>query len=357
MPPPPELVTWWLSVRSRAHSPVLIIVCLNDPAVDFQFFRDDLPANMKESLFVANGADGHFKTPIPGANCVWFASFTKDVNTSLAAAFALWSFVSSSMRVVFVPAVSADGVNQLEVAQAFASQQNKRPSGTKVTVTQGWPAGGIETLNTAINDYALEAQLPLVIRGVNSLRPCDRYRCVVLAGLATHALWNRVFGAHTGRVEHLTMRNLPAQIARWEFFTRDLSLLIIDSSVSESIDTRLYSTGYQGVLRAIVDDPKRLFNVVVLVGDGDVAHFRKLGDTVGRSNGWYCFVVPEDVMPTTVAASAGRAAQQMHNPNRIEAPKGALAVLNSIRPLNEQQRAEQSEYEAMLHMRFALGKC
>ena len=153
------------------------------------------------------------------------------------------------------------------------------------------------------------------------------------------------------------MRNLPGQIARWQFFTRDLSLLIIDSSVSESIDTRLYLTGFQGVLRAIIDDPARLFNVIVLVGDGDVDHLRKLGNNVGRSNGWYAFVLPEDVLPTTVAASAGRAAQHMRNPNTIEAPKGALELLNSIRPLNEQQRAEQNEYEAMLHRRFALGRC
>jgi hypothetical protein len=351
MPPPPHLVQWWADVNRRTKSPVLIIVCVNSVDAEFATFRADLPAQFRNVLVSGNDSyTGHLMPPVLGKPGVWFGAFTNTLESSIASFHALWATSSSMMRVVFVPPI-AEGIDQLEVAKSFAKSAPNR-----AIFTHGWPSGGFATLQQAIDD-ATNVKLPAIVEGFNAIHPCDRHRCVVLAGVQTHKLWSSIRGASDGRVEHITLADLvTTHLTRWHFFTKDLTLLIIETSVSQSLDTSLYNSGLQGSLRSIIDDARRTFNIVVLVGDNDIGYFRRIGATIGRFNAWYVFVLPEDVNPyAEVAASS--AAQPTPKRHCVGAPPGAMELLRSIGQPNEQERVKQVEYQVQLAQRFALGRC
>ena len=292
-PAPDEspLLTWWRLVHSPAvdgrQSPIIpTLVLLQENSTDVDNLKQSLPAQVCSQLheFVDTA-------PAPGFPSLVYGSFMQlDPNCSVARFFSLFT-TSRQVRIVVVPA------DEQDVVASFAAQM-----AAPIVAVRGWPDTAGAALNQQL-ETSRRCVVPPRFAAFCSLEPNPA--CLVLAGLASHHLALGVPGANI-RLVHMTLKSAAAELHRWEYATRDVSLLVLESSFVESLDPSMYSTGLQGVLRRIVEDPKRRYQVVVLCGDGCVPRFKKLN--CSRDQGWYSVVLPEDCEHRTVAASGTGAA-------------------------------------------------
>ena len=280
-------LTWWRLVHSPAvdgrQSPIIpTLVLLQENSTDVDNLKQSLPAQVCSQLheFVDTA-------PAPGFPSLVYGSFMQlDPNCSVARFFSLFT-TSRQVRIVVVPAAEQD------VVASFAAQM-----AAPIVAVRGWP----DTAGAALNEQletARRSVVPPRFAAFCSLEPNPA--CLVLAGCATHYLALMVPGANI-RLVHMTLRSAAAELHRWDFAMRGVKLLVLETAFSESLDPSLYRTALQGVLRCIIEDPKRTYQVVCICGDGCVPRFKKLN--YSRDQGWYNVVLPEDCDHRTVAASA-----------------------------------------------------
>ena len=292
-PAPDEsaLLTWWRlvvhpAVDGRASPIIPTLVLLQENSTDVDNLKQSLPAPVRDQLHE------FFDTaPAPGFPSLVYGSFMQlDPNRSVARFFSLFS-TSRQVRIVVVPAVEQD------VVASFAAQM-----AAPIVVVRGWP----DTAGAALNEQLETSRrcvVPPRFAAFCSLEPNPA--CLVLAGLGTHHLALGVPGANI-RLVHMTLKSAAAELHRWDFAMRGVKLLVLETAFTESLDPSLYRTALQGVLRSIIEDPKRTYQVVCLCGDGCVQRFKKLN--CSRDQGWYNVVLPEDCEHRTVAASGAGAA-------------------------------------------------
>ena len=285
------LLTWWRLIHSPAvdgrQSPIIpTLVLLQENSTDVDNLKQSLPAHVREQLHV------FFDTaPAPGFPSLVYGSFMHP-HRSVARFFSLFT-TSRQVRIVVVPAAEQD------VVASFAAQM-----AAPIVAVRGWP----ETAGAALNqqlETSRRCVVPPRFAAFCSLEPNPA--CLVLAGLGTHHLALGVPGANI-RLVHMTLKSAAAELHRWDFAMRGVKLLVLESAFTESLDPSLYRTALQGVLRSIIEDPNRTYQVVCICGDGCVPRFKKLN--YSRDQGWYNVVLPEDCDHRTVAASSAGAATE-----------------------------------------------
>jgi hypothetical protein len=66
---------------------------------------------------------------------------------------------------------------------------------------------------------------------------------------------------------------------------KDVSVLFVETSFDESLSPALYGSGLQGILRALVLDVRRTYDIVILTPSGDEQKFERLNHP--RDQEWF----------------------------------------------------------------------
>ena len=338
LPDEQPLLSWWRTVTSQSHASLPLLVLLGN-ANDVANLKASLPLHVRQQLH--EFYDG---PPAPGFPSLVYGSFAqRDPSRSAARFLSLFRF-SPQVRILVVPADEEDVLlNFVEHTSA------------PMVVVRSWSESAGSWLNEELERTRRSVLPP---RLIEFCRWLPSQYCLVLAGQATHHLALMVPGASI-KVEHMTLRTAAGQLHRWEHLMRGVTFLAIETSFQESLDPSLYGTGLQGVLRHIVEDKKRTFQVVVLCGDGCVERFAKLNF---KDQNWYSFILPSDCEPHTVAASGAAAAAvkspyEQHpfmsgfalNGKQLEAVKGGPHLFH-------EDKLALASYMDTLRRRAAVGR-
>ena len=337
--PPDEqqLLGWWRAVKTQSNTSLPLLVLLGN-ANDVANLKASLPLHIRQQLHEFYDAP-----PAPGFPSLVYGSFAQRDPSRSAARFLSLFRLSPQVRILVVPADEEDVLlNFMEHTSA------------PIVAVRGWSESAGSWLNEELERTRRSIVPPRFATFCSWMpSPC----CIVLAGQRTHHLALMTPGASI-KVEHMTLLTAADQLHRWQHAVREITLLVLETSFQESLDPSLYGTGLQGVLRSIVDDKKRTYQVVVLCGDGCVERFVKLNS---QEQGWYSVVLPTDCEPHTVAASgaAGAAAKSAYtqhpfmsgfalNGKQLEAVKGGPV-------LHHEDKLAVASYMDTLRRRAAVG--
>ena len=281
-----ELAHWWRDVHAPPEAELRLksLILLASSPSDVEYLKADLPAHVTRNLH-----ELYNSPPAPAFPSIVHGSFTTE--PLIGNFFTLFSG-SRLLRAAIVPKSDAD------VAALFAAQ-SKDP----VVIVDGWSADTGKALKAQL-ESARQSNIPPAFKMWCSVTP--QPSALVLVGTATHHLALLAPRARLG-YRQMTLRTLANVLHRLHYELDGVAVLYLETSFDQALNPDLASTGLQGLLRALVTDWTRKFDVIVLCGDEDPARFRKLNNP--RHQGWYEVVLPEqcEAQSHTVAASGSAA--------------------------------------------------
>jgi hypothetical protein len=333
---------WWRLLMTPAGGvpgPIIpTLVLVQQTAADVENLKADLPAHIRKDLH-----EFFNSPPSPAYASIVFGRFSMG-DDSVGRFFSLFAR-SRVMRVVVVPEEDE------QVAALFAAQ-SKDP----MIVVRGWPPQTGRALTSQL-ETARRSNIPRLF--VDWCRFSPQPTCLVLAGLATHHLAMMVPGASVN-AEHMTLRTVANNLHRWHFAMAGVKVLFVESSFDESLNPNLAGTGLQGILRhALVEQESRTYAVVVLVGDKDVAKFRRLNFPHGT--GWFSVILPEDCDSThTVAASSATQRAPVYKQHPLMAGfmlrDSQKAAVYGERPLFHEEKVALDAHMNDIRRRARIGR-
>ena len=337
LPDEQPLLAWWRAVHSQSHTSIPLLALLGNTN-DVASLKASLPLHIRQQIHEFDDA-----APAPGLPSIVYGSFAqRDPGRSVGRFFSLFR-ADRVVRVLVLPQAEED------ILLSYAAQTS-----ASIVAVRGWSESAGTWLNEELERTRRSVVPPRFATFCTWLpSPC----CIVLAGERTHHLAMKVPGANV-KMDHMTLRTAANQLHRWEHAMHGVTLLVLESSYQESLDPSLYGSGLQGVLRSIVDDKKRTYQVCVLCGDGCVERFVKLNS---QDQGWFSTILPTDCEPHTVAASgaAGAAAKSAYtqhpllsgfalNGKQLEAVKGGPQLFH-------EDKLALAKYMDTLRRRAAVG--
>jgi hypothetical protein len=283
--PMDHLVHWWRVVRTpRARDHVAVagetlptLILIATSADDVANLKADLPA-----LEFWNAP------PAPASPSIVYGAFTLN-DDSIGSLFTLWQ-KSKLLRVAVI------GEQDATTAALFAGQLKDPLS---VVIVKGWPAGSGQALTRRLENVR-RSTIPTAFAAWCSLTP--HASALVLCGEDTRHLALQVPRACL-KYRQMTLKTVANMMERWFWEMKDASVLFVETSFDESLSPALYGSGLQGVLRALVLDVRRTYDIVILTPSGDEQKFERLNHP--RDQGWLTLILPSDCSAshTTVAAS------------------------------------------------------
>jgi hypothetical protein len=343
-----RLVQWWRLVRTpRAAAsetlPTLILIATS--ADDVANLKADLPAFVRRDLHECWNAP-----PAPAFPSIVHGAFTLN-DDSIGSLFTLWQ-KSKLLRVAVI------GEQDATTAALFAGQL-KDPS--SVVTVKGWPAGSGQALTEQL-ETVRRSNIPTAFAAWCSVTPHSS--ALVLCGEETHHLALQVPRACL-KYRQMTLKTVASMMERWFWEMKDASVLYVETSFDESLSPALHGSGLQGVLRALVLDERRTYDIVLLTPSDDEPKFQRLNHP--RDQGWYKVVFPSDCSatpPHTVAASSAAQRESKTEHSFAQHPLmrnfrlGAAqkAMVYGERPLFQEDKVALDAHMAQMRRRATVGR-
>jgi hypothetical protein len=349
-----RLVHWWRVVTTppRASYPVghaaevlPTLILVNTSPDDVNNLKADLPE------FARRGLHELWNSPPAPAfpSIIHGASFTLG-DDSIGSMFTLFG-KSRLLRVAVI------GEEDATTAALFAGQL-KDPS--SVIIVRGWPPGSGAAL-TAQLETARRMTIPAAFVEWCSVTPHGS--ALVLCGEETHHLALQVPRARLN-YRHMTLKTVANMMHRWFWEMQDASVLFVETSFDEALSPALHGTGLQGLLRSLVLDERRTYDIVILTSSDDAPKFLRLNHP--RDQDWYKVVLPSDCSaapPHTVAASSAAHREPMAEHGFAQHPlmrdfKLGVAQKAAVYgpSLFHEDRVALDAYMAQMHRRAAVGR-
>lgn len=337
-----DLAHWWRDVNTpptkaggaRMRTLILVATAPSDVAN----LKADLPESVRRDLH-----ELHNMPPAPAFPSIVHGSFTAE---PLLGAFFTVFTPSRLLRVAVVPEADA------YIAALFAAQA-KDP----LLIVKGWPAGTGKAL-TAQLESARRLNIPLAFRQWCSVMPHPL--ALVLAGTATHHLALMAPRASL-KYRHMTLQTVANVLHRWSYEMDGIAVLFVETSFDQALNPDLAGTGLQGVLRALVQDIRRPFDLVILCGDEDPAKFLLLNHP--RHQSWYEVILPEDTEPISYAVAASSASKRPPLANTqhplmkgFTLDPAQRAMVFGERPLYHEDTLAAEAHIALMRRRAAIGR-
>ena len=288
---------WWAAVVTAGCSPVAIVVSDSDILVTRSVILAGLPTHVAKNVVFCN----HPTTLVPLGPVIGYGSITIDTLSEnapyveISKHAALFFGDARHIRVLIVPKKDVTAARTVS-----ACVNTVKPFGA-VIFEDGWCTSTPTRLAESVD--ALCRVLPRGIHQINAESPSNDLVCLALIGEHTHALISAVCGAG-GRVVRKTLVSIAQQISDWKKITHGATLLVIETSASESLAEELYGTQLQRLLHGIVTDAGRKYNVICVVPESDCEYFRHLRRRIATATmedrplcqDWCLHVLPEDVV-------------------------------------------------------------
>jgi hypothetical protein len=187
---------------------------------------------------------------------------------------------------------------------------------------------------------------------------------LVLCGEETHHLALQVPRARL-KYRQMTLKTVANMMERWFWEMKDASVLFVETSFDESLSPALYGSGLQGVLRALVLDERRTYDIVILTPSGDEQKFERLNHP--RDQGWLTLILPSDCCASHTTVAASCAAQRPQSKTEHRFAKHPLmrnfrlgaqqkAMVYGERPLFQEDKVLLMEHMEQMRRRAAFGR-
>ena len=321
--------------------PTLILITTSPD--DVANLKADLPPHILQQLH-------EFPTsspPAPAYPSIVHGSFSARED-SIGAQFSLFA-PSRHMRVAVIPCGDA------EIAALFAKDA-KHP----LLIVTGWRAGTGKMLMDHI-ERARQSNIPEAFKRWCSVLPHPT--ALTLVGEATHYLATQIQRANMN-YRHLTLRTIANVLHRfWEFEMSGAAVLYVETSFDEALNPALAGSGLQGLLRSLVQDHRRWFDVVILSGSPDVEKIKRLNYPRTFSN-WLTVILPEDCDASSHVVAASSTTHRplpayAHHPFMAGfalTPHQRTVVYGGERELHEEDKVELRAHMEKMRKRAAVGR-
>ena len=343
---------WWRLLQANAAShgaerlSTLPVLFLSGTAADAAAFRADLPAAVRQSLYDSFGG----APPPPGVPSIVHAG-----PNDLSQMDAMTATRSSAMRVAVIPpdAEVAAAVLVRELTANTPSQE------LMPLLIRGWPAGTGASLAAEL-EMERRQYVPPAFANWADVRP--QPTALVLAGRATEHLLSELPAVRRGlKAWRTRMPVLLNSVSSWAWLTDGLGLLIVDTSFDETLNPALAGTGVQSVLRTIVMDVTRRYDVVIVLDDASAARLASLN--FPRDGGWWLAILPDDCQPPAPVAVAASGWNRPQGGNTLgsrltpgfKLPPAAASLLHPAKPMHHEDRVAVEQELMNWRRRAAVG--